>query len=125
MNGFLLAEGAFSAIREGAYANGLTVASWLPYILTALGSAWVAFQKYGPVVLQAIAGAVKPDASLVTSVTVPQEVPSASGGGGVANLLLNLLQRADVHLPLLKWYFSLPAEYQASFLVALKERAKL
>lgn len=114
---FLFAEGAFGAFREGVAANGITVASWLPYILSGLGAVFVFAQKYGPVLLNAIAAVLKQPNPLVPP-NGPAVTTPLSG-------LDDLVKLFDGNLPLVHWFFSLPADQQAAFWVALKKRLNI
>lgn len=113
---FLFAD-TFGAFKEGVAANGLTVATWLPYILSALAIAYPLLQKFSPALAAIVAAITKVQTPPVTppAVTTPTVPVAAVGIPDIIGLI------GGQH-PIIDWFMSLPADKRAEFFVAVQKR---
>ena len=110
---WLLADVSYgAALKEGVITNGITVASWIPYIISALVAGWTWFQVKGPGILEAIA------AILGKKDVVPGTDPKVSDQPVVSGLM----DLFNHNLPLVEWFLTLPPDRREAFWVAVKKR---
>lgn len=115
---FLFAD-TFGAFKEGVAANGLTVATWIPYILTALAIAYPLLQKFAPGLAAIVAALNKVQTPPVTPPVVnPPTVPVTGAAVGIPDII-GLIGGSH---PIIDWFMSLPADKRAEFFVAVQKR---